>query len=63
MTSFVNVSVFNVLGEKVATLVNESLDEGVYEKSFGASDLTSGVYIYKLTAGSYIITKKMMLTK
>ncbi|PIP76283.1 MAG: hypothetical protein COW85_15080 [Ignavibacteria bacterium CG22_combo_CG10-13_8_21_14_all_37_15] len=63
MTSFVNVSVFNVLGEKVATLVNESLEQGVYEHTFGANNLTSGVYIYKLTAGSFTITKKMMLTK
>ncbi|MDP3148168.1 MAG: T9SS type A sorting domain-containing protein [Ignavibacteria bacterium] len=63
VTSFVNVSVYNVLGEKVATLVNESMEQGVYEKSFGANNLTSGVYIYKLSAGSYTITKKMMLTK
>lgn len=63
VTSFVNVSVFNVLGEKVATLVNESLEQGVYEKSFGANNLTSGVYIYKLTAGAYTLTKKMMLMK
>ena len=63
MTSFVNVSVFNVLGEKVATLVNESLEQGIYEKGFAAINLTSGIYIYKLTAGAYSITKKMMLTK
>jgi len=63
VTSFVNISVFNLLGEKVATLVNENLGQGVYEKSFGASNLTSGVYIYKLTAGSYTMTKKMMLMK
>ena len=63
LNSFVNVAVFNVLGEKVATLVNENLEQGIYERSFGANNLTSGVYIYKLTAGSFVITKKMMLTK
>ncbi len=63
VTAFVNVSIFNSLGEKIATLVNENLVQGVYEKRFEATDLTSGIYVYKLTAGTYSVSKKMILIK
>ncbi len=61
--SNVNLSVFNILGEKVATLMNETKDAGNYEAEFNASNLTSGIYIYKLEAGNFQSTKKMMLVK
>jgi uncharacterized membrane protein len=61
--SNVNLSIFNILGEKVATLINETKDAGNYEAEFNASNLTSGIYIYKLEAGNFQSTKKMMLLK
>ena len=59
----VTLVVFDVLGREVATLVNEPQRPGIYEVIFNASSLSSGVYFYKLTAGNYISTKKLMLMK
>ncbi|MGE5399182.1 MAG: CHRD domain-containing protein [Ignavibacteriales bacterium] len=59
----VNLSIFNILGEKVATLINENMAAGSYEVKFDASRLASGIYIYRLNAGNNISTKKMMLLK
>ncbi len=59
----VNISVFNVLGQKVAELINDVKSVGNYKVNFNASNLTSGVYYYRLTAGNYTITKKMQLIK
>ncbi len=55
--------VFDVLGREVSTLVNENLNPGTYEVDFDGSKFSSGVYFYKLTAGSYTETKKMLLVK
>jgi len=60
---FVNVSIFNLLGEKVATLVNSSMQAGSYEVNFDASELTSGVYFYSIEAGSFKAVRKMLLMK
>jgi len=57
------LTVYNLLGEKVATLVNEVKDAGNYQVNFDGANLTSGIYIYKLEAGSFLSTKKMMLIK
>lgn len=57
------LKVFDVLGNEVATLVNEEKPAGVYEVEFNASQFSSGVYFYKLQAGSFIETKKMILLK
>lgn len=62
-SSFINLSVYSILGEKVATLVNEFVEQGRYNYNFDASELTSGTYIYRLSADGVSITKKMMLTK
>lgn len=62
-SSNVVLSIFNVLGENVATLINEMKDAGSHQVEFNAVNLTSGIYIYKLEAGSYNSTKKMMLVK
>ena len=59
----VTLEVFNLLGEKVATLVNEFEEAGSYKKTFNADMLSSGVYIYKLSAGSFVETRKMILLK
>jgi len=52
-----------VLGRIVATLVNEKQKTGNYEVEWNAENQTSGVYIYKLKAGNYIESKKMILLK
>ncbi|MBK7629452.1 MAG: T9SS type A sorting domain-containing protein [Ignavibacteriales bacterium] len=57
------LKVFDVLGNEVATLVDEVKPAGIYEVNFDASALSSGVYFYRLTAGSFIQTKKMILSK
>ncbi len=59
----VSVKVFDVLGKEVATLVNENKQPGYYEVSFDASNLASGLYFYRIEAGSFVETKKMMLIK
>ncbi len=60
---FVNVSIFNLLGEKVATLVNGNMKAGSYELNFNASQLSSGVYFYSIEAGDFKAVRKMMLMK
>ncbi|MBK9099654.1 MAG: T9SS type A sorting domain-containing protein [bacterium] len=59
----VTLKVFDILGNEVATLVNELKPAGNYEVEFDASSLTSGVYFYKLQAGTFVDTKKMVLLK
>ncbi|MDP4174777.1 MAG: carboxypeptidase regulatory-like domain-containing protein [Bacteroidota bacterium] len=60
---FVTLKVYNLLGQQVATLVNEKLDAGEYKFSFSAGHLSSGVYLYELRAGNYTSVKKMVLAK
>ena len=59
----VQLKVYDVLGNEVATLVNEEKAPGTYEVQFNASNLTSGIYFYTLKAGSFSETKKLMLLK
>ena len=59
----VKLTIFDILGREVATLVNEEQDPGNYEIEFNGSNLTSGVYYYTLKAGTYYNTKKMLLIK
>jgi len=61
--SFVTLEVFNVLGSKVATLVNSEKSPGNYDAVFDGSRLPSGVYFYRLEAGTYHDTKKLLLLK
>jgi len=62
-SSFVNLVIYNASGREVATLVNQKLNSGIYEKTFDASSLTSGVYFYRITSESFMETKKMLLIK
>ena len=62
-TSHVELHVFNILGEEIATLVNETKVPGYYDVLFGNLSLASGVYFYLLTADSFKEVKKMMLIK
>jgi hypothetical protein len=60
-SSEVTLKVFNILGEEVATLVSDRLSAGSYSYEWNASHLASGVYLYRLKAGDYIETRKMVL--
>ncbi len=59
----VKIKVFNVLGMEVATLVNEHRQTGKYNVEFNASNLASGIYIYKIVSGKYSEIKKMILMR
>jgi len=59
----IKLTVYNILGQEVAVLVNGFRNAGMYEVSFDAEDLTSGLYLYTFEAGSTRITKKMTLLK
>jgi len=60
---FVKMSVYNLLGEEVAALVNSTQKAGKYEVNFNASNLASGVYVYRIEAGNFVSSKKLMLLK
>ncbi len=62
-SGFVNMKVYDILGKEVAVLVNANLKPGEYELQFNAGNLTSGIYFYKITAGNFTDTKKMLLVK
>ncbi|MGE5497447.1 MAG: Ig-like domain-containing protein [Syntrophothermus sp.] len=61
--ALVTLKVFDLLGREVATLVNGQQKAGIYRVNMNAGNLTSGVYIYKISAGRYSESKKMMLVK
>ena len=60
---FVSLKVYDIIGKEIATLVNEVISPGGYEYEFDATNFTSGMYFYKMRAGSFIETKKMILLK
>lgn len=60
---FVNLTVYNLLGEKVATLVNNYKSSGTYSIEFNATNLPSGTYIYTINSNNYIQSKKLILLK
>ncbi|MFZ1518848.1 MAG: T9SS type A sorting domain-containing protein [Ignavibacteriaceae bacterium] len=61
--SNVLIKVYDILGSEVATLVNEEMDAGWYENNFNAAGLSSGVYLFRMEAGNYVNTKKMILLR
>lgn len=61
--SFVTLKVYDILGREIETLVNEEKSIGNYEVEFNASNLPSGTYFYRIAAGDFIETKKMILVK
>uniref|UniRef100_A0A7V2ZKE8 T9SS type A sorting domain-containing protein n=1 Tax=Ignavibacterium album TaxID=591197 RepID=A0A7V2ZKE8_9BACT len=63
VSSYQTLKIYDILGNEVATLVNEYKESGSYTIEFNASDLPSGIYYYKLTAGSFSDVKKMMVVK
>ena len=62
-TQFVSLKVYDILGNEMATLVDENKQAGMYEVKFDASNLASGIYFYKLLADGFVSTKKMILLK
>jgi hypothetical protein len=61
--SFTTLKVYDVLGSEIATLVNEEKSVGSYEVEFYGTGIVSGTYFYRLQAGSFVETKKMVLMK
>ena len=61
--ALVKIKIYNVLGQLVTTLVDEQKQAGTHSVKFDASQLASGVYYYRLTAGSYAETRKLNLIK
>ena len=60
---FVNISVYNLIGQLVTTLVNSEMEAGIFSIEFDGSHLSSGSYIYRLTAGEFSEVKKLMIIK
>jgi hypothetical protein len=61
--SYVTLKVYDLLGREVATLVNKNMKAGKYSVDFNASNLATGIYFYKLTAGDFNAVRKMILLK
>jgi hypothetical protein len=63
INSYVNLDIYNIIGEKVETLVSELQNAGNYKINFNASNLPSGIYFYKLVSNNRVLVKKMSLIK
>ena len=61
--NFVEIKLYNILGKEIQNLLSEPLEAGKYSVDFNARALPSGIYFYKITAGDFTDTKKMILTK
>jgi hypothetical protein len=59
----VSLKIYDVLGKEIATLVDEQLKPGSYEAQWNAGNFASGIYFYRLTAGNYSVSKKMLMVK
>lgn len=62
-SGFVRIEVFDILGRKTRTLVNQELKTGTYTVDFNAEGLSSGMYVYRMQAGSFAVSKKIILLK
>ena len=63
MTVNVNLTVYDILGRRVAVLVNERLGAGDHQVRFDGTRLASGVYFYRMQAGSFVQTRKLLLLR
>jgi hypothetical protein len=59
----VNLTVYDILGREVSVLVNQKREAGVYELKFDGLNLASGVYFYRLQAGSFVQTRRLLLLR
>lgn len=62
-SGYVNLEVFNMLGQKITTLINQELSPGFYSVDFSRNELSSGIYIYTLSVNDFVTSKKMILLK
>jgi len=62
-TSLVSIKIYDVLGNEIRNLINQVKPAGVHEINFNAANLSSGIYLYKIKAGDYTESKKMILLK
>ena len=60
---FTKINVYDILGNEITTLVNEEKSAGNYEIEFNGSNLSSGIYFYRMQAGTFSDTKKFILMK
>ncbi|NOY88453.1 MAG: T9SS type A sorting domain-containing protein, partial [FCB group bacterium] len=63
VTSYVNLTIYNVLGQKVITLIDKNMDAGRHEVEWDASNNSSGIYFYRISAENFSQTKKMLMLK
>lgn len=61
--SFITLKVYDIIGKEIATLVNEEKSAGNYEMKFNGSNLSAGIYLYRIQAGNFVSSKKMVLIK
>jgi hypothetical protein len=61
--AFISLEIYNSVGEKVATLINNVVEAGIHTIKFDSSEIASGIYIYKIVSGKYSESKKMVLLK
>ena len=59
----ITLKIYNVLGQQVETLISEKLTTGSYKYTWNAGHLASGIYYYKIQAGSFVQTRKLILMK
>ncbi|PJC60247.1 MAG: hypothetical protein CO025_03815, partial [Ignavibacteria bacterium CG_4_9_14_0_2_um_filter_37_13] len=59
----INLKVYDALGREVATLVNEQKEPGFYSVEWNASNIASGIYFYRIQAGDFIQTKRLILLR
>ena len=57
------IKIFDILGKEIATLVDEEQEAGKYKVNFNGGKFASGVYVYRMTAGEFMMSKKMILVK
>lgn len=62
-TGFVKMTIYDIIGNELVTLVNQQLKAGKYSVNWDAANYPTGVYMYKITSGNFTATKKMMLVK
>jgi plastocyanin len=62
-SELVKISIYNVIGQEVNVILNENLNAGIYSVKFDASQMSSGIYFYKISAGEFIDIKRMVLMK
>jgi len=59
----VTIKIYNAIGEEIVTLINKEQPVGNYDVEFNVTSLPSGIYFYRLKAGSFVETKKMVLLR